>query len=184
MKRTQIILILIFGALAIWAEFRNIVEDAMLSVSMFYGVPLIILCCLTCIYLFKNTILFKQTKRYTSFVPVLIGFIIIAAIFRHKQWRSSIDDSPILISAINYDIGSDGGFILDFKANNHLKAEKRDHWIVTYYWGTYERTNDSLLLNIPLDFKMGRHAVLQKDTLSFTDDTLYFEVIYPPLLKH
>jgi hypothetical protein len=179
MRKIQIILIAIFGLLAVAIEFRNIKTDTLFGIDMLEVIPLIVLCILTTAIIYRNSVQFRQTKRYFSFLPAFIGIVLVVITFGHKIWRSSVDNAPTLFTATNYNLGSDGGFILDFKTNKHLKAEKRDHWMVTYYWGSYDKQGDTLLLNIPLDFKMGRHAVLQDNVLSFTDDTVHFEVYRP-----
>jgi hypothetical protein len=176
MRKVQTILILIFGLLASGLEFRNIKTDTVFSIGMLEGIPLIALCILTATFIYKNSVQFRRTKNYFSFVPPFIGLVLIVTTFAHKLWRSSVDNAPTIFTATNYNLGNDGGFILDFKADKHLKAEKRDHWMVTYYWGSYEKQGDTLLIDIPLNFKMGRHAVLQDNLLSFTDDTVHFDV--------
>ena len=176
MRPVQTILILALSLLGVWLQFRNIKEDSVLGLDMLDGVPLAALCILTTIFLFSNSLQFRKTKNYLSFIPAFTGLVFIAIIFGHKQWRSSLDSSRTLFTATNNSLGSDGGFIFDFKENNQLKGEKRDHWMVTYYWGRYKKQGDTLLLDIPLNFKMGRHAVLHNDILKFTDDTIHFEV--------
>jgi len=81
--------------------------------------------------------------------------------------------------ATTYQIGNDGGVKLDFKKNGHLKAEKDDHWRVTYYWGRYEMEKDSILMHIPLDFKLDKKAILTDTSLRFSNDTISFQVIRP-----
>ena len=68
---------------------------------------------------------------------------------------------------------------MDFKTNNHLKGMKIDRFITTSYWGSYAKLNDTIKLNIPTNFKMGRVALLKEDTLCFLDDTSRYLVFKP-----
>lgn len=89
----------------------------------------------------------------------------------------TLDNSPTEFTATTFDIGTDGGLVLDFKENGHVKAEKRDHWIVTYYWGTYSKSNDTINLDIPFDFTISRQALLTKDSLHFVNESARFIVL-------
>lgn len=95
----------------------------------------------------------------------------------HQKKMEELDNSPTKFEASTYDIGSDGGFVIDFKTNGHLKAEKRDHWAVTYYWGKYSQNHDTINLDIPLNFRISRQALLTKDSLHFIGDTAKFFVV-------
>ena len=120
MRWLQLLLVLLLGLFAVWLEFRNIKRNAVLGIDMLDAVPLIGLCLLTSWFIITSAFKFKRTKSYYSFLPGLAGIIFIMVIFGHKKNRSSLDNSPTLFEARNYDIGSDGGLILDFKKNSHL----------------------------------------------------------------
>ena len=176
MRPVQIILILLFGGLTVYLEFRNIKEWTLFGGDLFDAVPLLALGILTVVYLFKNTRQYRQHKNILSYLPSAIGLLFLVVTAGHMLLRSHYDNSPAVFTATNYDLGSDGGFSLDFKKNNHLKGKKVDRFSSTTYWGTYKQVGDTLFLNIPLDFKMGRQAIFQDSILRFIDDTVKFEV--------
>jgi hypothetical protein len=126
--------------------------------------------------LIKNRRQYKQTKSLVSFLPFIIGFALLCFTLGHKLLRSHHDKLPTLFTATNYDLGTDGGFRLHFKKGNYLLGEKIDHFRTTTYWGEYKRSGDTIILNIPLDFKMGRQAIVQNNVLRFLDDTVKFEI--------
>jgi hypothetical protein len=176
MRPVQLILISLFGGLTVYLEFRDIQEWTLFGGDLFDAVPLFALCILTAVYLFKNNRQYRQRKNILSYLPSAIGLLFLIVTFQHMLLRSHYDNSPTLFTATNYDLGSDGGFSLDFKKNNRLKGKKIDRFSSTTYWGTYTQQGNTLVLNIPLDFKMGRQAILQDSILRFLDDTVKFEV--------
>lgn len=176
MRRVQLYIILFFGGLSLFLESRNIRESSIFGGEIFYDIPFYTLCIITIYYLIKNNSQFIKHRRYAAFIPATTGIVFIILIVGNMLNRSSNDKSLILFTAYNYDIGNDGGFRLDFKDNNYLKAQKIDRFSTTYYWGTYERFGDSLMLDIPLDFKMGNQAILQDSVMHIIDDTLKFYV--------
>lgn len=176
MRPVQIVLILLFGGLTVYLEFKDIRERTLFGGDLFDAAPFYALCILTTVYLYKNSRQYRQRKSMVSFVPSAIGLLFLAVAIGHMLLRSHHDNSPTRFTATNYDLGSDGGFSLDFKQNNHLKGKKVDRFSSTTYWGTYKQQGDTLVLNIPLDFKMGRQAVFQDSILRFIDDTVRFEV--------
>ena len=176
MRPVQLILILLFGGMTVYLEFREIQEWTLFGSDLFNAVPLFVLCILTAVYLFKNNRQYRQRKNILFYLPSSIGLLFLIVTVGHMLLRSHYDNSPTLFTASNYDLGSDGGFSLDFKKNNHLKGKKIDRFSTTTYWGTYRQQGDTLILNIPLDFKMGRQAVFQDTILRFIDDTVKFEI--------
>lgn len=176
MRPIPIILILLFGGLTVYLEFRDIEEWTLFGGDLFDAVPFYTLCILTLVYLFKNSRQYRQHRSILTYLPSAMGLLFLMVTVGHMLMRSKHDNSPTLFSATNYDLGSDGGFTLDFKSNNHLKGKKIDRFSTTTYWGTYKQHRDTLVLDIPLDFKMGRQAVFQDSILRFIDDTVRFEV--------
>lgn len=175
MKLYQAIIALLIGGLAIFIEFRS-VEELTLFFDWVSSVPFFTLCFLTLLFLLLNARKFVRNKKFTSFLPITICIISIAIIVWHKMNRSSLDNSPTKFTATTYQIGSDGGFILDFKKNGHLKAERRDHWAVTYYWGKYYEKSDTITFDMPLDFQIKRQAILTDTSLNIIGDTISFQV--------
>jgi hypothetical protein len=151
MKLYQAIPALLISGLAIFTEFRS-VKEVTLFFDWVASVPLMALCFLAFIFLLLKARNYKNSKRLTSFLASIICIISIATIVRLKHNRSYWDNSPTNFTAITYQIDSDGGFVLEFKKNGHLKAERRNHWAVPYYWGKYNQKNDTVRFDIPLDF--------------------------------
>jgi hypothetical protein len=176
MRPVQIILILLFGGLTVYLEFRDIQEWTLFGGDLFEAVPFYTLCILTIVYLFKNSRQYRQRKSIVSYLPSTIGLLFLALTVGHMLLRSHYDNSPTLFTATNYALGSDGGFTLDFKKNHHLKGKKIHRLSSTTYWGTYRQQGDTFVLKIPLDFKIGRQAVFQDSILRFVEDTVKFEV--------
>jgi hypothetical protein len=176
MRPVQLILILLFGGLTMFLEFRSIKESIISWGDLFDAIPLFVLFILTIAYLFVNSGQYRQHKNLRSFIPSAVGLLLLGVTAGHMWLRSHYDNSPTLFTATNYELGNDGGFSLEFKKNNHLKGKKIDHFSSTTYWGTYKKQSDTLILNIPLDFKMGRQAIFQDSILRFIDDTVKFEI--------
>jgi hypothetical protein len=81
-----------------------------------------------------------------------------------------------LFIANSNEFGNDGGFRLNFKENMVLIGEKIDRFNKTTYWGSYKQEGDTIRIDIPLDFQLGKIALLQDSILYFPDDSLRFEV--------
>jgi hypothetical protein len=176
MQGIFLLYIFVFGGIAVIREFQNIKEWTVFGGDLFGAFLLIILCILTVFFLFKNYSRFKQTRNYFTFIHSFTGLLFLGLIFGHMIIRSSYDNSKTLFEAYNETTGNDEGFTLDFKMNKHLKGQRVDRFGTTSYWGSYTKQGDTLILDIPLDFKMGRHAILQGNILQFTDDTIHFNV--------
>ena len=175
MKPLLILLALISSGLAIFAEFRS-VKESTLFFDWLNSVPIIILWTSTLIFIFLTVKSFNADKRFISFLPSILCIIGLCIVYWHSKRRETLDDSPSIFTATTYQIGSDGGFILDFKKDGYLKGEKRDHWAVTYYWGDYTQYKDTIILYLPLDFKLGKQAVLTDTSLRVMNDTIRFDI--------
>ncbi|MBU7578098.1 MAG: hypothetical protein KAF40_08565, partial [Flavihumibacter sp.] len=64
------------------------------------------------------------------------------------------------------------------KENKVLIGEKIDRFSKTTYWGTYNRDGDAITIDIPLDFKLSKSALLQENILYFPGDSLRFKVFH------
>ena len=160
-------------------QFQKIKEDTIFGIELIQFVPSFLLCILTIVYLLKNINQYADIKNAYVLTPSFLGMLFLILIFGHILIRSNLDKSPTLFVAATSDIGSDGGFTLDFKINNHLKGVKIDRFSTTSYWGTYTKLNDTIKIDIPTDFKLGKIALLQKDSFRFLNDTTHF-LVYKP----
>jgi len=176
MRLVQILLILFLGGSAVYLECRDIKEWSLFGSDVFEAVPLFGLCVLTIVYLFKDGRQFQKQKNLAAFLPSVTGLLFLTATVGHMLLRTHYYNSPTVFTATNFNLGRDDVFTLDFKKNNHLKGEKIDRLSSTTYWGTYRQKKDTLILDISLDFTMGRQAVIQDSILRFIDDTVRFEV--------
>ena len=173
--RRQAIISLLIGGCAIWAELRPI-RKSTLFFDWVDSVPFVFFCICTLLFLVLNTKHYFRHKQIVSFVPLLICVSAFFIIAWHKKRIESLEMSETLFTATTYQIGNDGGFIIDFKRDGRLKAERRDHWSVTYYWGNYSSKNDTINLDIPLDFKLGKKGVMTDTSLRLLDDTINFQM--------
>lgn len=175
MRPLQILIALFFGGLVLYPEFQSIKEYSVFS-AFIESLPFWGLCLLIVILLAIQIKQYSEKKKITFILPLLICITSLAITLGHQKMIENLDNSPTNFKAITYDIGNDGGFIFDFKKDGHLKAEKRDHWLDTYYWGNYSQNQDTINLYIPLNFKLGRKALLTLDSLHFINDTVKFSV--------
>lgn len=176
MKPTSTVIALLFGWLAIHIAFSPVYVDALFFAWM-YSAPFVLLCVLTLVFLIRSIQqFFVKNEKILVFLPVVISSICILVVVIQNERREALDNSATIFRASTREIGSDGGFNLYFKENGVLKAEKQDHWAVSYYWGEYHLKNDTVELDIPLDFKLGKKAVLSGKSLLFLDDSPTFEV--------
>ena len=178
MRKLQLFFILLIGGLAVYFEFQNIKESTVLGIDP-DSLSLIILGVLTFTYLYKTLMSSGETKNHKRLIPFAISLVLLIIIFGHKVVRTYLDSSTTLFTAYNQKIGNDGGLTFDFKTNNHLKGLRVDKFSETYYWGSYTKQNDTLKLSINLDFKMGRLAIIQNDSLRFIDDSTKFDISFP-----
>lgn len=179
MRKLQFITTAILGAFSILVEYQSLKENTVFGTELIQSVPLTLLCILTIVYLFKSVNQYAKIKNAYAFIPFLLGVFFLLITFGHMIVRSNLDNSPTLFFATTNNIGNDGGFKLDFKKNNHLKGVKIDRFSTTFYWGSYIKLNDTIKIDLPTDFKLGKIAFLQKDTLHFVNDTIHFAIYKP-----
>jgi hypothetical protein len=175
MRPVQTLIALFISAIAVWSAFRPIKEYAVFD--LFESFPFRALCALTVVFVVMNFRRYSSSKKMISFLPVFLCLTALSAIIWHQKHMDRLDRSSTKFIATTYDIGTDGGLIFDFKENGHLKAEKKDHWILTCYRGKYSMNHDTINLDIPLDFNLSKQALLKADSLHFTGDTTKFYVI-------
>jgi len=175
MRFFLILLALLSSGLAIFTEFRSIKESA-LFFDLSNSIPVFILWTSTFIFTFLSVKGYSADKRVVSFLPSILCIIGLCVVYWHSKKRETLDDSPSVFTATTDQIGSDGGFILEFKKDGYLKAEKRDHLALTYYWGGYIQIKDTITLNLPLDFKLGKQAILTDTSLRVINDTIQFAI--------
>jgi hypothetical protein len=175
MQRFQIVFLIVTGGLAVYFQFKKVKEESLfLDDFSLATICLVISWMLTLVLLFQGIRLFKQKRSYYAFLPALVGVVVILLVFGHRYYRGAINKHQTIFQAMNYDIGTDGGFTFEFKQGGYLQGTKVDRFSTTYYWGHFVRQRDSLLLDITLDFKLGRRAYLQDNILRFQNDTTKF----------
>ncbi|OQP59578.1 hypothetical protein A3860_36930 [Niastella vici] len=172
------ILTLIFGSLVIYGETRTITQKTIFFDFIDY-VPLTILCLIAATQLIRLILFYRTNAGRMILLSLAIAAICLGYIVWHLKHVEKLDNSPTLFTASNSQIGSDGGSRLYFKENGYLKAERSDHWCFTTYRGSYTIVKDTFDLDIRLDFKLGKRAILDNGVLKFIDDTLIFEITRP-----
>ena len=113
------------------------------------------------------------------YLPAILCIASLTIIGWHQRKIKRLDKLPTIFSATTYDIGNDGGFTLEFKANGYVNAKKIDHFESTFYRGKYIQNRDSFHLSIPLDFQLGKTAIIKRDSLYIVGDTIKFFVLRP-----
>jgi hypothetical protein len=177
MRRFLTIILIAFSGLVIYYQFKPIKESSIFLDDFFLSTFFLSATCLfTLTSLIRSIKSFKQQQRFVFFLPAIAGLASMSMVFAHRFYRSQADERQILFQAMNYDIGTDGGFTFEFKKDGYLKGLKNDRLSTTYYWGRYKRQADTLLLDIQLDFKLGRVAYVQGGKMHFKNDTTMFEV--------
>jgi hypothetical protein len=174
MKTYQIVLAFLLSGVAIFSEFKSIKNTSLFD--FFETAPFVLLCLLTLLLLILNTRQYIQAKQMKSFIPSLICLCSLLIISWKMIETKRSDEAASLFTAATYQIGSDGGLIFDFKTNGYLKAERRDHWSVTSYRGKYSLRQDTVFLDIQLDFQLGRQAILTDSSLHIINDSINFQV--------
>jgi hypothetical protein len=173
MRYYQIIIGLFCGILAIYSAYLPI-KHYSLFFSWIYSAPIILLCLTALVFL---VLLIRQyVKGVRSFALVPFIICLVSAFFAYylDERREGLDRSDTSFKASTDRFGDDGGFYMDFKKNGHVQAERHDHWEFTSYWGGYRRDKDTIYLDIPLDFPLGKKAILTDTALRFLDDTIIF----------
>lgn len=177
MKKLYIPIVLL-AACCIWLEIKPIKEYD-LFFGWRYEAPFWVLLVLSVIFLLLNRGEYHSTRKASSFTPFLVCIISCGFILFHKKKTERLDNSPLQFEARNHSMGSDGGVFMMFKKNGYLVVEKQDHWMLTLYRGSYTLKHDTVHLDISLNFKLGREAVLTNDSLHFTGSNNNFSVVYP-----
>jgi hypothetical protein len=178
MAYRRLIFILVVGGLATYLELKpikhwNLWPLGTDNVLMWFFVFATLI--FTLGWLPRSLQLYKHEKKFTHLVTPLAGLVMILIVLGHNIRHNVIANSKSVYEAYNYDIGSDGGLKFEFKEGGHLLGTRVDRFSETFYAGTFRQKQDTLLLNIVLDFQIGRHAYIYKDTLMlFKDDTTKF----------
>ncbi len=175
MRRTQIILTILICGIALILELRTTKQFA-LFFDWINSVPLVGLSILSFLFLILNTRNYIKNRLVISFLPMFVSLISLFVVIYSLKSRVKQDNSKTLFKATTNSIGNDGGLIFDFKKNGHLKVERRDHWVVTYYWGKYYTQKDTVFLDISLDFKLEKKALLNDSSLIFIKDNFTFDL--------
>lgn len=173
MQRPHIITALVINGLAVTAELRPVKEQALLF-GWINSAPIATIFIASLIFLTLNIKKYLTHKSLSCFIPLTVCVCSLFIMISYKKNRDYLDTSATSFTAHTLEIGSDGGFKFDFKKNGHLVAERMDHWKETRYWGKYYRSNDTITLDIPLNFKLGKRAILTDTSLNFIDDTIKF----------
>ncbi len=176
MRIILLILLLVLGVMSVDFEFRAIQERDVFTGDITASIPFYSLCAITLYYLIRSITDYRHHKKLVAFIPSVIGLIFMGIIFSHKVVRSNQKNYQTLFSARSDEFGTDGGLRLEFKENMVLFGEKIDRFSNTTYWGTYKQEGDSITIDIPLDFKLCKRAILQDSILYFPEDSLRFEV--------
>lgn len=178
MRIILLLLLLVLGAISVEFEFRDIQESDILTGPITESIPFYSLCAITLYYLIRSITNFQKNKKLVAFIPSVIGLIFIGITSNHKVFRSNQKSYQTLFRASSNEFGNDGGFSLNFKENKVLIGEKIDRFSKTTYWGTYKQEADTIIIDIPLDFQLGKTALLQDSVLYFPEDSLKFEVFH------
>ncbi len=166
----------LIGGLAIAMEYRPI-KDVSFFTDWYDAAPFWMLLIWTIVCLVIDVRRYLSSKKLLSFSPLFLCLIFVSIVMWHQKTMEALDNSPTQFTATNDAIGSDGGFVLDFKVNGYLKAEKRDRFSVTYYRGRYTQLHDTIVLNIPLNFHLAKRGLLRNDSLCLIGDTTRFYVL-------
>jgi hypothetical protein len=164
---------LFWGIAAIYSAYLPI-KHYSLFFSWIYSAPIVLLCLSALLFL---TLLIRQyvkKMKTLALAPFIICLVSGFFAYHLDERRKGLDNSDTSFKASTDKFGNDGGFYMDFKKNGHVQAERHDHWELTSYWGGYRRDKDTIYLDVPLDFPLGKKAILTDTTLQFLDDTINF----------
>jgi hypothetical protein len=176
MRIILLLLLVVLGAISVEFEFRDIQERDILTGPITESIPFYSLCAITLYYLIRSITNYQKHKKLVAFIPSVIGLVLIGITSNHKIIRSNQKNYQTLFIASSNEFGNDGGFRLNFKENKVLIGEKIDRFNKTTYWGTYKQEEDTIRIDIPLNFQLGKTALLQDSVLYFPEDSLRFEV--------
>jgi hypothetical protein len=179
MKPARIIIALLIGLLAIYIEFQDVIKGGLMGGPVIFKYFLVlILIGLGIIYLVSGIRSYRKSNRSVDFVPFLTSLVLIAIIFSHIYYREFMDKSESAFTA--YSVGKNEGremTEIDFKKNGHLKVIASYKFASDYFWGSYRRQGDTLILNINTDFKLGQIALIAGDTMRFIGDVTYYRLL-------
>jgi hypothetical protein len=173
MRYLQIAIGLFLGILAIFSAYLP-VKHYSLFFSWIYSAPIVLLCLSALVFLVFLIRQYIKEVKPVALVPFIICLVSGFFAYYLEGRREGLDHSDTSFKASTDKFGDDGGFYIDFKKNGHVQAERHSHWELTSYWGGYRRDGDTIYLDIPLDFPLGKKAVLTDTTLRFLDDTVIF----------
>lgn len=133
------------------------------------------------IYTIVHTIkYFRNPLARTKCNNYLLGYaVLFMLVFTLQQSiRYFNDESESLVIAVQ-DCKIEGreSTVYDFKKNGHLLVKANLKFSTDYYWGSYKRKGDTLLMNIPIDFENGKIGYFKKDQFRFLDDTFHNQCI-------
>ncbi len=156
----EFVFIFLFGCMATYIEFLNIKRSALFFSWIDYA-PFV--CLIISIVISLILIVIRHGKR--NYFPFLIGIAFCTTILTHNLYLNSLEKSAILLfEARNNEIGNDGGLILYFYENGFLKAEKRDHWMVTNYYGYYDTENDTISIDNPVSKYISEEGYFESES--------------------
>jgi hypothetical protein len=173
MRNFQIVIWLFLGILAIYSAYLP-VKHYSLFFSWIYSAPFILLCLSALVFLVFLIRQYVKEVKPIALMPFIICLVSGFLAYYLNERRASLDDSDTSFKASTDKFGNDGGFYMDFKKNGYVQAERHNHWELTSYWGKYRRDKDTIYLDVPLDFPLGKKAILTDTTLRFVDDTVIF----------
>jgi hypothetical protein len=123
MRRFLTIILITFGGLAIYYQSKPIKESSIFLDDFFLSTFFLsATSLLTLTSLIRSIKSFKQQRRFFFFLPAIAGLASISMVFGHRFYRSKTDERQVLFQAMNYDIGTDGGFTFEFKKDGYLKG--------------------------------------------------------------
>lgn len=123
---------------------------------------------------------FRNPLARTRFNNILLGYatLFLLVFSLHQSIRYYNDESESLVIAVQ-DCKIEGreSTVYDFKKNGHLLVEANLKFSTDYYWGSYKRKGDTLIMDIPIDFENGKIAYFKNNQFRFLDDTLHNQCI-------
>lgn len=180
MKRFRInpviALITIIGALAVWKEWQPVKVETLWKPDM-ASIAMGLLYLVTFIVLIMAIRQWKKGHGKAAFTACGVALAFIALIWGQRWALIAREAEPDVFSARAEGVGGDGALYLSFKKGHYVTAQKQDQWTQTFYRGSYSRQGDTLELDIPLDFPLGKRAVIEGDTLRFLNPPAFFYFI-------
>jgi hypothetical protein len=174
MKVRTLIILLVTGGLAVWFELQPIYRYGLTEIQG-RTVSLYILCILLFIATIRAVIRFRRLKKISTFIPPAVGLVSLLIVIFHARWRSDLENSPSIMLAHTSAFGTDGGLALEFKKDNHVVAELRNRIDLTRFWGRYQIKQDTVYLDLPVDFNLGKKGILADNRLLMIDSKVSFK---------